>query len=283
MQPYLLFAPAILLVATFKLWPFAVGIETSLTRPRNLFDSQFVGLSNYYLAAQDDVWRHSIVNLVRMLATLPIFVLVPLVIASVLFHGIRGWRFFRAVFFLSWLLPPVTVGYMFDPILGFRGPVNTLLTAIHVAPVNWLGSVGLTPWVLVGVILWSWFGLGTGIYLAGFGTLPSDHLDAARIDGAGPISTLLWVEVPHLLPTVSYWSIICTTGMLLGLFPFILALTGGGPGDATTMPEFQVWHVSTSTYNPGYASALGITLFGAAAILTLAQVRLLFSRSREDT
>jgi ABC-type sugar transport system permease subunit len=276
------FAPALALILTFKVWPLIRGVETSLTRPVDLFNSRFVGLSNYRLSIHDQVWIAALTNAGKLLVTLPLFVFFPLLVAAGLFHGVRGWKYFRAVFFLSWLLPPVTVGQMFGPILGFSGPVNGLLGHLGVEPINILGSPTVAPWALVGVILWSWFGLGTAIYLAGFATLPTDYLDAAKIDGAGPFATLRFIEIPHLLPTMAYWGVLCTTSMLLGLFAFIYSLTGGGPGSATTLPEFQIWHVQSSEYNPGYASALGVMLFLIAGIITLLQVRIMFRRSNTE-
>jgi ABC-type sugar transport system permease subunit len=278
---YLLFVPVCLFLLVFKVVPLIVGVMTSLTTPVGVLDSRFVGLENYQRMLSDGAWLAAVGNAVKLMLTLPLFVLVPLLVATLLFNAVPGWRRFRAVYFLSWLLPPISVGFMFNPVFGTGGPVNALLSLLGIDPVLWLGSPTLTPIVLVLVILWSWFGLGTAIFLAGYSTMPLDLVDAARIDGASGWSILRWVAIPHLMPTIASWSILCTASLLLGLFPLVYALTEGGPGTATLLPEYYIWS-TTLRWNPGYTSALGITLFAAVVVLSAIQVRVMYHRTRDE-
>lgn len=271
------FLPALVLVVLLKVYPLVVGVATSFTSPKGVLDSTFVGLANYQRTLTDEGWIAAVQNAARLMLLLPIVVVFPLLIATVIFYGIRGWKYFRAIFFLSWMLPPVAVGQMFNPIFGLNGPVNYWLGQLGIQPVQWLGSTTLAPIVFGAVILWSWFGLGAGIYLAGYATIPDDEFDAARIDGAGPWSVLWHVSVPRLLPTISYWCVLCTSSLLLGLFPYVFALTHGGPARATMLPEYFIWD-TTIRWNPGYTSALGIELFIIIAIVVAIQVWVMFGR-----
>jgi raffinose/stachyose/melibiose transport system permease protein len=272
-----LFLPALVLVVIFKLYPLVVGVATSFTTPKGVLNSTFVGLANYQRSLTDEGWITAVQNAAKLMLLLPIVVTFPLLVATVIFYGIRAWKYFRAIFFLSWLLPPVAVGQMFNPMFGLNGPVNAWLANLGIEPIQWLGSTTLAPIVFGAVIVWSWFGLGTGIYLAGYATIPDDEFDAASIDGAGPWSVLWHVSVPRLLPTISYWTVLCTSSLLLGLFPYVLALTHGGPARATMLPEYFIWD-TTIRFNPGYTSALGIELFMIIAVVVAIQVWVMFGR-----
>ena len=280
---YLFSAPAVLLVLVLKGYPLAQGAYLSLTRPDGVTRNEFAGLANYRFALEDDVFRAAIANALKSLVALPFFVVVPLLTAYPIFLRCRGWRFFRTTYFFSYTLAPIMVGYMFAFVLGIDGPLNTFLRRIGLGglAIQWFGRLDTALWAVFAVVLWSWFGLGTVVYLAGLATIPEDFLDAAKVDGAGPLQRLWHVIVPSILPTIGYWSVVCTTGLLIWLFPYIFVLTEGGPGYASIMPEYYIYLVSTRYVDPGYASALGIVLFGLVFVASIGQVRIMYAQSRE--
>jgi raffinose/stachyose/melibiose transport system permease protein len=114
-------------------------------------------------------------------------------------------------------------------------------------------------------------------YLAGLSTIPEETLEAARLDGAGFFRQLWSVVVPSLRPTVAYWSVLCASGVLIWLFPLIYALTQGGPGDATMLPEYLVFLTTFQFLDRGYGSAIGIALFCFVAVLSIFSVRHMFT------
>jgi multiple sugar transport system permease protein/raffinose/stachyose/melibiose transport system permease protein len=282
-EPYLYVAPALLLVLAFKLLPLVIGIQTSLTRPLRPGVSEFVGLANYQRMLSDPAWIASIGNVARLLILLPLFVVVPLIVALLLHLGVRGARYFKAIFFLTWLLPPVIIGYLFLPILAKAGPFNAVLSGIGLGGLarTWLGDPGTALWAVSAVVFWTWFGLGVGVFLAGLATVSDDLFDAARVDGAGFWPMLWRVTVPSMLPTISYWAVLITANMMLGMFGFVYALTGGGPGYSTLLPELYVYNVFSRQLDPGYAAALGVSLAFAIFIVVALQVRLMYSRSAD--
>jgi ABC-type sugar transport system permease subunit len=283
-EPYLYVAPALLLVFVFKLYPLVIGIGTSLTRPRGPTQTEFVGLANYERMLSDPAWLAAIGNVARLLLLLPLFVVVPLIVALLLHLGVRGAKYFKAIFFLTWLLPPVIIGYLFLPILSKTGPVNSIMATIGLGDLTrtWLGDPDTALWAVSAVVFWTWFGLGVGVFLAGLATVSDDLFDAGRVDGAG-FWALLWrITVPSLLPTISYWAVLITANMMLGMFGFIYALTGGGPGYATLLPELYVHSVFSRQLDPGYAAALGITLALVIFVVVALQVRLMYSRTTDE-
>jgi ABC-type sugar transport system permease subunit len=276
--------PATLLAVVFVVVPLILGAWVSLTSASAGSSGSFVGLANYAKMLTDSGWHEALFNALRALAVLPIVILFPLVLAFALQQGVPFGGFFRATYFIGWLLPAVMVGYMFVPILAAGGPLNAVLGASSLggfANTSWLGSSDTALWVLLAVYLWTAFGLGVGIYLAGLSTIPLDLYDAAKVDGAGFWGTLVSVTIPSILPTIAFWTVMSTGGLLLWLFPLIYSLTGGGPGRSTTLPEFFIWKVFGSG-NLSYASALGIALLAIVLVFVLLQLRLLFFRTTDE-
>jgi len=279
MEGIILFIPAMIFIIVFKFYPLIKGFYLSLYKFSGILDSRFVGFENYIKLLSDKIFLISLLNVLKSLLTLPAYILIPLILAFFLNRKVFGWKVFRATYLFSYLLAPVMVGYMFSFLLGSNGAINTLLRMIGLESVaiNWLGNVNSAIWVVFGVVLWSWFGLGTLIYLASMSTIQEELFDSAKLDGANTFHILLHITIPHVAPTIGYWGVLCTTGLLIWLFPFIYALTGGGPGYATMMPEYYIYLTSTKFVNPGYASALGIVLFIVLMILNIIQTKVSYS------
>jgi len=275
----LLFLPAIILVLVFKGWPLIQGFYLSLTTQEVVGQNIFVGIENYRDIFKDKIFLNSLINILKSLMVLPIFIISPLILAFFIHQHIPGWKFFRATFLFSYLMAPVMVGYMFSFLLGSYGPLNTLLKNIGLESIaiNWFGNPKISIFVVFGVILWCWFGLGVLIYLASMATIEEDLYECAKLDGAKNWQILRHITIPHIMPTIGYWTILIMTSFFIGLFPFIYALTGGGPGYATMMPEYYIYVVATQFLNAGYASALGVVLFFVILVLSLIQIKLMYT------
>jgi raffinose/stachyose/melibiose transport system permease protein len=275
---YLCFLPAVLLIATFKLYPLVSGVFYSFTNWRGGPHWKLIGLGNYVRMVEDPAFLAAMGNAVRVLVTLPLWVLIPFVLAFLIFQETPGWRFFRAAFVFPYIIAPVIAGYIFSFVLGLDGPANQFLRAIglDVIAVQWFGDVRTALWALIAVALWSYFGLGVVIYLAGMANIPRDYFEAAKIDGASWLQQAMYIGIPSLLPTIGYWSVICTAGMLIWFFPYIYAITSGGPGYTTMLPEYYIYQVSTRYAEPAYASAMGIVLFIYITVVSFVQVRFMY-------
>jgi len=276
----LLFLPAVVIVIVFKGVPLITGFYLSFTRPASILKNVFAGLANYSRLVNDEIVHAALINVLKSIVILPAYILVPLFVAFLLYQRVKGWQFFRATYLFSYLLSPVMVGYIFSFVLGNDGPVNSLLRTIGLGKlaIQWFGNTSSAMWMVLAVVLWTWFGLGALIYLAAMASISEDLFESATLEGATPRQVLAHVIIPHIVPTISYWGVICTAGLFLWLFPFLYALTEGGPGYATMMPEYYIYLTTTKFVDPGYASALGISLFILIAILSSFQVRMMYSR-----
>jgi ABC-type sugar transport system permease subunit len=129
----------------------------------------------------------------------------------------------------------------------------------------------------VGVALWSFFGLGVLNYLSALSTIPGEIIEASRLDGAGFWRMLVQVVLPMIKPMVGYWTVLCASGVLIWMFPLIYALTRGGPGDATMLPEFLVFLTTFQFLDRGYGSAIGLALFLFVAVISVFTVRYMYN------
>lgn len=270
--------PAIVLAVLFKIVPVVRGIVTSTHDSTGFDSSAFAGTVNYRRMVHDPTVLAAFRNALMVVATLPVWIVLPLVLALLIHQRTPGWKLFRAVYFVPYTIAPIVVGIMFRQILAPDGPVNALLRAVGLRPLalEWLNGRYSSLFSLVAVALWSFFGLGVLTYLAGLATIPGEVMEASHLDGAGFWRRLWSIVLPMLRPVVGYWSILCASGVLIWLFPLIYALTQGGPGRSTMLPEYLVFLTTFQFLDRGYGSAIGIALFVFVAVLSIFSVRHMF-------
>lgn len=276
--------PGVLLAVGFKLVPLIGGVELSLQRTQGFGDPVFAGFDNYERMLGDPVVHESFRNAVLVVLTLPVWILLPLVLAVLIHQKTPGWRIFRAAYFLPYTIAPIVVGIMFRQILAPDGPLNQILRSVGLGAlaIEWLNGTASALFSLVGVALWCFFGYGVLTYLAGLSTVPAEVLEAARLDGAGFWRMLFQIILPLLKPVVGYWSVLCASGVLIWMFPLIYALTKGGPGNATMLPEFLVFLTTFQFLDRGYGAAIGIVLFLFVGAISAFAVRFMYREGKSS-
>lgn len=274
--------PGVALVVLFKLVPLVHAFWLSLLRTRGFEEPTFGGMRNYVSAWNDPAVWQAFRNAVMVFLTLPVWIFLPLVIALLLFQRTPGWKIFRAVYFLPYMIAPVVVGIMFRQILAPEGPLNALLINMGLAPlaIEWLNGPNSALFSLTAVALWAFFGLGVLTYLSGLATVPQDVIEAARLDGAGFFRMMFSIAMPLIRPVIGYWTVLCMSSMLIWMFPLIYALTRGGPGSATMLPEYLVFTTTFEFMNRGKGAAIGMALFVFAALVSAFVVRRMYQEGR---
>lgn len=271
----LFLAPVLILLLVFRIIPLLWGFGLSFTDADGINEANYIGAENYLRAATDPNFQASVVNTLLLLATLPVWIMLPMLLAILIHQGVPGGKFFRAVYFLPAVLSSVIVGAIFNVVLRYDGSLNALLKTIGIDAVDWLGSSSTALLSLILVQLWATFGMSVLIFMAGLSTVPDDIIEAARIDGARFWQRLWLIIIPSLRPIIEFVAVVTTIGVLTSMFGLIYVLTGGGPGTATTLPEFLIWLEQGRLNNPGYAAALSMILFAMMAGVAYAQVRIM--------
>jgi multiple sugar transport system permease protein len=271
----LFIAPALLLVAVFRIFPLFWGFALSFFESDGMAKLEFIGFGNYVALAHDNAFRDSVENTLILIATLPIWVVLPMLLAILIHQGVPGGAFFRAVYFFPAVLSSVIIGSIFNMVLRYDGSLNAMMKAVGLVPVDWLGSGSTALYVLFSVQLWSTFGMSLLIFLAGLSTVPTELVEAARLDGAKPAQIWWYVIIPVLRPIIEFVGVVTTIGALTSMFGLIYVLTAGGPGTSTTLPEFLIWLEQGKMNRPGYAAAISMLLFSLMAGLAYIQIRIM--------
>jgi multiple sugar transport system permease protein len=281
LAPYVLVAPAVLIIVALRLWPLLLGVNFSFTGDGE-HNGATVGLDNYLDLLQDPLFRGALRNVGLLVLLLPVAVAIPGLLATFIYLRVPGHRVFRSVYFFPAVLSPVIVGAIFNLMLAFDGPLNAVLGTIGIGPIDWLGDPDVAMFTVVGVQIWATFGMALVVFLAGFATLDSSLLDAARMDGASLPQTIWHVIIPSLTRTIQFVFITTMIGMLTSMFGLLYVMTGGGPEGSTYLPEYYIWIQQGQMNRPALASAASTVLFLIMLVVGLLQISVLRRAGRQD-
>ncbi|WP_159885092.1 carbohydrate ABC transporter permease [Paenibacillus puerhi] len=270
---YLFILPNMLGVLTFFVIPALFSLVIMLTdyqytKP----DVQFVGLDNFVRLFQDEVFYVSLKNTALFLASVPVSMMIAFFVALILNRSVYMRGLLRAMYFMPYITSGVAVAFvwmlLFQPT---EGPINQLLRSFGVAnPPGWLSTMETSMFAID--IIWIWFMLGYNmiIYLAALQEVPTELLEAGKIDGAGTWRTVWSIIFPLVSPT-SFLLLI--TGLIASMktFGLIEAVTQGGPGSSTTILSLFIYHNAFRYYEMGYASAISWVLFAMIFLITMLQ------------
>ncbi|MCA2215487.1 carbohydrate ABC transporter permease [Jidongwangia harbinensis] len=281
LAPYVLIAPALLIIVGLRLWPLMLGVNFSLTGDGER-NGTSVGLDNYADLFDDPLFRTALRNVGLLVLLLPVAVALPGLLATFIYLRVPGHRLFRSVYFFPAVLSPVIVGAIFNLLLAYDGPLNAVLGGAGAGPVDWLGDPRVAVFAVVGVHVWATFGMALVVFLAGFATLDPALLDAARVDGASLPQSIRHVIIPGLARTIQFVFVTTMIGMLTSMFGLLYVMTGGGPEGSTYLPEYYIWVQQGQMNRPALASAASTVLFLIMLVVGLVQIHLLRRVGRED-
>jgi sn-glycerol 3-phosphate transport system permease protein len=237
-----------------------------------------VGIGNYvrFFTAPDTADIAS-TTLWFTVATVGGSMVLGLLIALALNRKVRGVGFARAAVFSPFVLSGVGVGliwaYMFDPNLGL---IADVLRDFGLASPQWFNNPDLALVMVVIVYVWKNMGYAAVIYLAGLQSIPKDLLEAASLDGAGPLRTFRNVVWPLLSPT-TFFLLITSVLNSLQAFDIIRIMTPRGRGTTTLI--FDAYLQAFGGFNrAGYSATVSTVLFVLLVVFTLVQMLLLERR-----
>jgi sorbitol/mannitol transport system permease protein len=136
-----------------------------------------------------------------------------------------------------------------------NGVIGWVLRSVGLQPIDWFSQAPLTAIIIM--VAWQWLPFATLILLISVQALDPERKEAARMDGAGPISMFFFIIVPHLARSISV-VVMIETLFLLSVFAEIFVTTSGGPGFASTNLAFLIYRYALLEYDVGGASAGGV-------------------------
>jgi len=228
----------------------------------------FTGTANFEaLLASGTLWTSLRITLVYTLLVVLFQNILGLGFALALEKSTRSNSILRLIIFIPVLLSPLAVGYLFRGLLAPDGVYNQLISLVTRSDVTieWLGNIHWTIVVVAAIHAWKWFGLTSLFYIAGLSTVPTDIVEAARIDGAGYWQTFFRIKWPMIAPATTINVALAFIGTL-NSFDVILATTQGGPARSTEVLNMYVFQ-QFGTGNFGRSTAMSLVLFIVVLVL----------------
>lgn len=271
--------PALLLYAAVLLVPILWSFGYTFTEGSVISGFKAVGLSNYVRLVQDPVFWQALWLSVKyaVLVSAGQVAFGLLLALMYTFYLKRASVLIRTLLFLPVVLPTVAVAQMFIKFFAITpqyGFVNAALQAMHLDGLvqAWLGQGSTAFWVLVTMDIWKSMGFYAVLLYTGLVEIPEETLEAARLDGASGWRLTRFVVVPLLSPVI-LTSLIFSLNGTLKVFDSVLALTGGGPGNATTPLTLLMYKTAFNYSEYGYGSTIAFALTALCLIVSLLIIR----------
>lgn len=282
--------PAVLGLAVFFIYPLLASVFYSFTRFDLLSPPEWIGLRNYeYLFTKDpNVWQAALNTLWFVLILAPVKIVVALFVAGLLSRAKHASGFWRTVFYLPAIVPPVasvvSFVFLFNP---GTGPVNVLLKSIGIDGPLWFND---PAWAKPSLLLLGIWVMGDImiIFLAALLDVPREQYEAASLDGANGVQQFRFVTLPNIVPVLVFALV---TGVIAALQYFSEAAVASsvasgkatvgqgtavsfGYPDGSLLTYTQWLYVrGFSQYQLGYASALAVLLFVVSAVFLVLLLR----------
>jgi multiple sugar transport system permease protein len=283
--PYVLMSPAVLYIVALVGYPFCLALYFSLSNA-SVEESvgRFVGLDNFVEVAQDSVFQRALLNsFIFTFGSGIIKGILGTALAFLLLRPFRGRKIIRGFLMLPWTLP---IGLsilawkfgMFDPQFSVVNWMAIHLGVMHQPQPNWLGDPVFAMIAVLTVNVWRGFPFSAIIILAGLTSIPSDIIDAARVDGANWWQRWHQVMVPMIAP-------ILFVGLLFDVvFTFtdlsvVYLLTNGGPINSTDILPTLAFRTGIIGGSLGRGSAVALFML---PLLVLAVIVMLRTLRRRD-
>ena len=263
--------PWILGLLIFYVYPLLASIYYSFTSYSVLSPGEFVGLENYKMLMQDELFWKSIGNtLIFTAMSVPLNIILGIAIALLLNVKIRGIGIYRTIFFIPTLVPVVATATVWRWLLNSNyGLFNSFLEKFGMSPIPWLAS---EDWSKISLVMIAAWGIGQAIIinLGGLQDISPEYYEAAAIDGANVWQRTKCITMPLLTPVIFY-NVVMGVINSLQIFTLPYALTNG-EGSPTHSLTFYVMHLYNNAFGymkMGYASAMAWILFVIILVLTL--------------
>jgi multiple sugar transport system permease protein len=265
--------PAVLLFAALTLYPLLNLVRMSVSTIEFTQGAEvwtFTPQRNLDALRADDVVRPAVVNtLIFVAVSVAIEMVLGVALAIAVAALPRAKRWVRTLAILPILVPPVAIGSMWKLMYNYDfGIFNQALTAIGLAPVNWLGSTKIALASVIAVDVWHWVPFVFLILFAAVEGIPPDLLEAAHVDGASRWQTIRMVMLPLLRPAIVV-ALLFRAILAFKVFDEVFLLTAGGPGTSTELVNLHLYKVFFEQNRLGYGALLSLAVIAAIVAFLL--------------
>lgn len=268
-------SPTVLLLLVWMIVPLAMTLWFSLQRYNLLYPDRtgFNDFGNYTRFVLSPAFGGAVVNtLVLVVGVLAITVIFGILIALLIDQPLWGQGVVRILVISPFFIMPPVAALIWKNM--FMNPTNGLFAEaakfIGLSPYDFLGNAPLASIILI--VAWQWLPFATLILLTALQSLSSEELEAAEMDGAGPVARFWYIMLPHLARAITVVVLIQTI-FLLGIFGEILVTTNGGPGTSSTTLPYLIYKEALLDFDVGTAAAGGVVAVILANIVAFFLMR----------
>ena len=272
---YALLLPVLAFFLIFQYYPILKSVaisffEYGLLMPR----TPWIGLENYVRQFQDPLFLAALWNTLLFVA---VAVTVGVVLAlglAVLVEKTGRWaKLYRTLYFIPVVTSLLATSMIFRWLYASNGLLNVVLTYVGLEPQAWLLSEALALPSLIALTIWKYLGFDLILFAAALQAIPPNYYEASSLEGASPWQDFRYITLPQLRPIVL---LVCITAVIRSfqVFTIVLAMTQGGPINASRTIVYHIYEQGIQYDEMGYASAAAVILLIIVAVMTYGQVRL---------
>lgn len=277
--PYLYMLPGILLILLLVYIPVIMNVVYSFFRLSSYSNNAiFVGLDNYRRFFTDKTFPIMMHNniaycVISLIVQVGFGTFLALLLDSTLMNRkIEG--IFRNIYFTPALISLTAVGLMFtflyEPNIGY---FNSVLKFFGMKTRGWLGDSKMAIYCIIAMSQWQFTGYITLLMTVAFQNVPTDYVEAAAIDGAGPLQRALYIKLPQAKEQL----LVCTIITVIGAFKLyteVYSTTAGGPGNSTQVLGLFLYQQAFLHDDLGMAAVTGVFIFVITVILSILQIKI---------
>ena len=273
--PWLLIAPQMAVILVFFFWPASQALMQSV-QAEDAFGTSttFVGLDNFVTLFEDPAYVESFkVTAIFSVLVAGCGIALSLVLAIFADRVVRGALVYKSFLIIPYAVAPAIAGvlwvFMFSPSIG------VVSYGLRQMGIDWnhLLNSGQALTLIVVAAVWKQISYNFLFFLAGLQSIPKALIEAAAIDGAGPLRRFFTIQFPLLSPTTFFLLVINVVYAFFDTFAIVHATTEGGPGRDTAILVYKVWHDGFKALDLGGSAAQSVVLMAIVVALTVIQFR----------
>ncbi len=271
--------PTLVLLGTLFIIPIFMTVGYSMTNLTLTGSAskafEFVGFRNFANMFQNPKFIIAMKNTFIFLFFSAILgqMVFGFLLASMMQHKPVGFRRFAGLsVIVGWVTPEVICAICFSAFFADKGTLNTIIRALGFKPVSWLVTFPMASVIIANI--WKGCAYSMMMYQAALDNIPDELLEAARVDGASPLTQLVRIKIPLIKNTIAT-NLVLITLATLGVFSLIYTMTAGGPSNKTTTLSILMYQEAFINYQLGYGTAISMIILGIGIVLSLCYLKLL--------
>jgi len=267
--PYLLLLPTFIILVVFLFYPAVDTFRLSLYKIRPYTGAaRFAGLYNFIKIFTNTEYLHSFgVSFIFTVAVVLGGLVFSLLTAQLLNQHVKGVKFYRSFLIWPYALSPAIAGALFNFLFNPANGIVCYFSGYR----TWLTNGSSAMFIIILAATWKNLGYNVVFYLTGLRNVPASALEAAAIDGAGPIRRFFSITFAYLSPTTFFLLVMNTTYAYFSTFGLVDVLTEGGPARSTNLLIYQLYRDFFVNSKTGYAAAESLILFLLVVGITILQ------------